>query len=98
MRNLRDGFYLTASTCLRRQRGRSRGLRSDVDADGYVRAVVLAVGDIGVGADFHFALDGRVLVNREGHGLGRAWRHLRILHNGGLRRGSESEREGTLLN
>jgi hypothetical protein len=45
-------------------------LRSNVHADRYVVAVVLAVGNIGIGVDFEFAFDGGVLIDDEGHGLG----------------------------
>lgn len=83
---------------MRLERSCSRRSGSNVDADSYVRAVFLAVGDISVGPDFHFAFDGCVLINREGHGLGRAWILIRHLRHRGRRRGSKGDRERVLLN
>jgi len=44
-------------------------LLSNADADGYVAATFLPVGDVGVGIDLEIAFSGRILVNEEGHGF-----------------------------
>src|SRR5260370_7931482 len=74
-----------------------RELRSNVAGDGYVGGVLLAIRNIGVGADFQAAFNRGVLVELENHGLG-ASRVLSYVpaRSRGLRL-SHGESEGILL-